>query len=207
MGYKDRVLRLRSRTGGAAGVGPALPGWTWDTMPAGIHPLLESACRRCAWDERGERSKNPHRRQGRRGQTRGRLPAGSGREMFLTILVVISAEHSDYVHTIPLYRSLTLDSNAFRLQRPSSDMLPTGLKWRSGRRISPCASRRTPSAWLFPCWHSEQICTPHPLIIGNRFIVSGYRCDQPEPYRCYVTLGPPEKRRSRIAVQRRFGIG
>ena len=178
----DIGLRLRFRTGGSAG------GWP---CPSGVAP---------GGDERAAGVRLQEDVQG--------MSAGKpGRKMSSTIIIFSSADHSEYVHIMAFCWRLRSGSGAFRLQRPSSDRLPAGLKWRSGSRIPPCAGWRTPSAWLFPCWHSEQICTPHPPTIGNRFISSSYRCKYPEPCVCYVTPASPEKRRSRIAIARRFGLG
>ena len=69
---------------------------------------------------------------------------------------------------------------------------------RAKRRRSQASHRRL---------YSEQLCTPHLLTIGIRLIVSGYRCEHPDPCGCYVTPGPPEIHRPRIAVERRFGPG
>ena len=55
--------------------------------------------------------------------------------------------------------------------------------------------------------YSEQLCTPHLLTIGNRYIISGYRCEHPDLCVCCVTPGSPEIRGPRFAVERRFGPG
>ena len=107
----------------------------------------------------------------------------------------------------PLVGHRDQEVTLFVSSNQSSDRLPAGLKWRIRSTISPCASRRTSAAWLFPCWHSEQFLTSTPPAAINRFISSGYRCEHPGPCGCCVTPGPPEIRGPRIAVAARLGLG